>query len=139
MIHFPLMSTQKHNISSIAGKVILLLYPWLTHQHIMGRSAFYTSPASKVRSLKRAIQYFMMKAISNLRKIPDLDVQRCAVVDIPPTHNIRNLPPQELKKNCYPFQPVKPSSIPNNLCHVNQPILHQNLPPTQEPSRIRTT
>ena len=105
----------------------------------MGRSAFYTSPASKVRSLKRAIQYFKMKAISNLRKIPDLDVQCCAVVDIPPTHNIRNLPPQELKKNCYPFQPVKPSSISNNLFHVNQPILHQNLPPTKESSRIRTT
>ena len=100
----------------------------------MGRSAFYTSPSSKVRSLKRAIKYFKVKAISNLRKIPALDVQRCAAVDIPPRQTIpNNLPPKELKENCHQFQPFNPSSMP-----TNQPNVYQSLPPTQEP-RIRTT
>ena len=104
----------------------------------MGRSALYASPASTIRSLKRAVKYFKMKAISNLRKIPDLALQRCAVVDIPPAQTKPNLPTQELKKTFHPSPFAKSSPMPNHHCNINKQVYHQNLTPTEE-SKTRTT
>ena len=50
----------------------------------MGRSRSYTSPASKIRSLKRAIHYFKSKGLANTRKVPKLIHAECLSVDIPP-------------------------------------------------------
>ena len=50
----------------------------------MGRSAGYVSPATRVRSLRRAIQYFRLKGMANRRQTPELFQVRCASVDICP-------------------------------------------------------
>ena len=50
----------------------------------MGRSSGYTSPCTRVRSLKRAINFFKSKGIANSRKVPNLTQEICASVDIPP-------------------------------------------------------
>ena len=51
----------------------------------MGRQAGYTSPATRIRSLKRAIKYFKYKGMVNKRMFPDLAHDLCAQVDIPPS------------------------------------------------------
>ena len=50
----------------------------------MGRSPGYTSPATRVRSLKRAIKYFKSKGLAKSAKVPDLAREICTSVDIPP-------------------------------------------------------
>ena len=80
----------------------------------MGRSPYYVSPATRMRNLRRAVGYFKSKSIANLRKLPDLVIETCAMIDIQPAQ------PQTLK--------LTPS--PNKFIHV-QPYIPPKPPPRQ--------
>ena len=83
----------------------------------MGRLAGYVSPATRTRSLKRAINYFKSKGMANKRKIPNLVHEICVPVDIPPSLSpiltISILPSLSLSPN--------PASAAERLSFARQP------------------
>ena len=104
----------------------------------MGRQAGYRSPATRIRSLKRAINYFKYKGIANRRTIPELVHDTCAQVDIPPSLSpvlsISILPSLSISPNPpkHPPTPLprlpsvsKPSSISSQPTYLTLDLARQ--------------
>jgi hypothetical protein len=64
----------------------------------MGRSNYYTSPSTRIRSLKRALKYFIEHKVQ-LRKLPVLTIDQTSLVDIPPFVVPERGQPNALKTN----------------------------------------